>query len=72
MCMYVCVCVCVCVFFIIIYLQHAPLHPVILHACRKFYLYHIYIFTDLFTIYALIIRLQFSVVDGVCKIGRLF
>jgi len=46
-------------FFIIIYLQHAPLHPVILHAlwCNS-----IYIFADLFTVYALIVRLHVSIV----------
>ena len=59
MCVCVCVCVCmyvrtyvcthicmyVCIFFI--YLQHAPLHPVILHACRKLcHIYSIYIFAD--------------------------
>jgi len=58
------------VFFIIIYLQHAPLNPVVLHALL--YTYNIYIFADLFTVYALIVRLQFFAVSGVCKIGKLF
>jgi hypothetical protein len=77
-CMYVCMYVCVYVrmylWFFIIYLQHTPLHAVIIHDCRKLchiYVYSIYIYADLFTVYALIVRLQFSVVDGVCKIGKL-
>jgi len=36
------------------------------------YIYSNYIFADLFTVYALIVRLQFSVVDGVYKNGKLF
>jgi len=35
-------------------------------------IYNIYIFADLFTVYALIDRLHFFVVSGVCKIGELF
>ena len=61
------------VYIFFIYLQHAPLHPVILHACRKLcHTYSIYIFADLFTVYALIVSLQISVVNGVCKINKLF
>jgi len=30
-------CVNVCMYFFNIYLPHAPLHPVILHACRELY-----------------------------------
>ena len=36
------------------------------------YTQYLYIFSDLFTVYALIVRLQFSVVNGICKIGKLF
>jgi len=58
-----------------IYLQHARLHRVILHACRQ--LYYIYtVFTILriclHTAYVRIVRLQFFIVNGVCKIGKLF
>ena len=63
----------VCIFLLFIYLQHALLHPVIPDASRKLcHIYSIYIFADLFTVYALIARLQFSVVNGVGKIGKLF
>ena len=73
-CVYVCMYVCmyVCVFFII-YLLHAPLHPVTLHACRKLcHICSIYIFANLFTVYALIVHSQFSIVDGVCKTDKQF
>jgi len=69
------VCVCLCVYvlllllLLLLYLQHAQLHPVILHALLYIY---IYIFADLFTVYTLIVRLHFFVVNGVCKTGKLF
>ena len=44
----------------IIYLQHAPLH-VILHALR--YIYNIYIFAVLFTVFPLLDLLHFVVVN---------
>jgi len=43
-CVYVCIIMYVCMYvlyFLITYLQHAPLHPVILHACRKLYIIYI-------------------------------
>ena len=58
-----------------IYLQHAPLHLVILHACRKLYdIYAVFTFLRIYlhTVYVQIVRLRFSIVDGVCKIGKLF
>jgi len=36
------------------------------------YIYNIYMFADLFTVYALIVRLHFFVVNGICKIRKLF
>ena len=55
------------------YLQHAPLHSVMEHAL--WYIYSIYIFGGfvycLCTVYALIVRFHFFVVNGVCKIGKL-
>jgi len=53
-----------------IYLQHAPLHHVILHAL--WYVHNIYNFALLFTVFPLLDLLHFVVVNWVCEIGKLF
>ena len=53
--------------YVCVFLQHAPLHPAILHACRKLcHIYGIYIFADLFTVYALIVRMYVCMYGCMC------